>query len=71
MTTTQADKGEKTDDGKGAGRFLLKLSGEAFAGGGGLGVDPDVVHKIEADGAADPNPPKVLHKMVKVTVAET
>lgn len=27
-------------------RFLLKLSGEAFAGGGGLGVDPDVVHKI-------------------------
>ncbi|WP_405015392.1 UMP kinase [Kitasatospora sp. NBC_01539] len=27
-------------------RVLLKLSGEAFAGGGGLGVDPDVVHKI-------------------------
>ncbi|MQS09154.1 UMP kinase [Streptomyces alkaliphilus] len=27
-------------------RFLLKLSGEAFAGGGGLGVDPDVVHKV-------------------------
>jgi uridylate kinase len=27
-------------------RFLLKLSGEAFAGGGGLGVDPDVVHKM-------------------------
>jgi len=24
-------------------RVLLKLSGEAFAGGGGLGVDPDVV----------------------------
>jgi len=27
-------------------RVLLKLSGEAFAGGGGLGVDPDVVHDI-------------------------
>jgi uridylate kinase len=27
-------------------RVLLKLSGEAFAGGGGLGVDPDVVQGI-------------------------
>ena len=27
-------------------RVLLKLSGEAFAGGGGLGVDPDVVQSI-------------------------
>ena len=27
-------------------RILLKLSGEAFAGGGGLGVDPDVVQAI-------------------------
>jgi uridylate kinase len=27
-------------------RVLLKLSGEAFAGGGGLGVDPDVVQTI-------------------------
>ena len=27
-------------------RVLLKLSGEAFAGGGGLGVDPDVVHSV-------------------------
>ena len=27
-------------------RVLLKLSGEAFAGGGGLGVDPDVVFSI-------------------------
>ena len=26
--------------------MLLKLSGEAFAGGGGLGVDPDVVQAI-------------------------
>jgi uridylate kinase len=30
----------------GWGRVLLKLSGEAFAGGGELGVDPDVVHSI-------------------------
>ena len=29
-------------------RILLKLSGEAFAGGGGLGVDPDVVRSIAA-----------------------
>lgn len=28
------------------GRVLLKLSGEAFAGNGGLGVDPDVVAAI-------------------------
>ena len=35
-----------------AGRFLLKLSGEAFAGGGGLGVDPDVVHTIAREIAA-------------------
>ncbi len=27
-------------------RVLLKLSGEAFAGGHGLGVDPDTVHAI-------------------------
>jgi uridylate kinase len=30
----------------GWGRVLLKLSGEAFAGGGQLGVDPDVVQSI-------------------------
>jgi uridylate kinase len=30
----------------GYGRVLLKLSGEAFAGNGGLGVDPDVVAAI-------------------------
>lgn len=30
----------------GWGRVLLKLSGEAFAGGGDLGVDPDVVQSI-------------------------
>lgn len=29
-------------------RVLLKLSGEALAGGGGLGVDPDVVDSIAA-----------------------
>ena len=33
-------------------RYLLKLSGEAFAGGGGLGVDPDVVHAIAREIAA-------------------
>lgn len=33
-------------------RFLLKLSGEAFAGGGGLGVDPDVVHAMAREIAA-------------------
>jgi uridylate kinase len=34
------------------GRFLLKLSGEAFSGGGGLGVDPDVVRAIAREIAA-------------------
>jgi uridylate kinase len=29
---------------KGYKRVLLKLSGEVFGGGGGIGVDPDVVH---------------------------
>ncbi|MFF4404634.1 UMP kinase [Streptomyces sp. NPDC001262] len=37
---------------KGTRRFLLKLSGEAFSGGGGLGVDPDVVHAIAREIAA-------------------
>lgn len=49
MTT----KAEKSDDGgKVPGRYLLKLSGEAFSGGGGLGVDPDVVHAIAREIAA-------------------
>jgi uridylate kinase len=48
MTT----KAQKSDDGKVRGRYLLKLSGEAFSGGGGLGVDPDVVHKIAREIAA-------------------
>ena len=48
MTT----KAEKSDDGKVRGRFLLKLSGEAFSGGTGLGVDPDVVHAIAREIAA-------------------
>ncbi|HEY5184133.1 MAG TPA: UMP kinase [Actinomycetes bacterium] len=30
----------------GFSRVVLKLSGEAFAGGGSLGVDPDVVHAV-------------------------
>ncbi len=33
-------------------RVLLKLSGEAFAGDGELGVDPDVVHSIARQVAA-------------------
>ncbi|MGY1438301.1 UMP kinase [Streptomyces reniochalinae] len=40
---TSNDTGNDSDSRR---RFLLKLSGEAFAGGGGLGVDPDVVHKV-------------------------
>jgi uridylate kinase len=39
-------------DGHGWRRVLLKLSGEALAGGGGLGVDPDVVARIAAEIAA-------------------
>ncbi|WP_282694027.1 UMP kinase [Streptomyces sp. CC208A] len=34
------------------GRYMLKLSGEAFSGGTGLGVDPDVVHAIAREIAA-------------------
>lgn len=30
----------------------------------------DVVKKIEADGAADPNPPKVVHRMTRVGIIE-
>jgi uridylate kinase len=44
-----ADRPVLLEDGDAAPRFqrvLLKLSGEAFAGGGGLGVDPDVVLAI-------------------------
>jgi uridylate kinase len=49
MTT----KPEKSDVRKAdRGRFMLKLSGEAFSGGGGLGVDPDVVHAIAREIAA-------------------
>ncbi|MFV8129802.1 UMP kinase [Streptomyces syringium] len=47
----QAADNESTDHGK-RRRFMLKLSGEAFAGGGGLGVDPDVVHAIAREIAA-------------------
>ncbi|MGP3926254.1 UMP kinase [Streptomyces sp. 8N616] len=38
--------------GKKRRRFLLKLSGEAFAGNGALGVDPDVVHTMAREIAA-------------------
>lgn len=43
-------------------RVLLKLSGEAFAGGGGLGVDPDTVQNIAAQ-IAD-----VVRKGVQVAI---
>ncbi|MFI9240934.1 UMP kinase [Streptomyces sp. NPDC053079] len=49
--TKQAADDKSADQGK-PRRFLLKLSGEAFAGGGGLGVDPDVVHAIAREIAA-------------------
>jgi uridylate kinase len=39
-------------DGHGWRRVLLKLSGEALAGNGGLGVDPDVVARIAGEIAA-------------------
>lgn len=42
----------KSDQDKKGRRFMLKLSGEAFSGGGGLGVDPDVVHAIAREIAA-------------------
>jgi uridylate kinase len=52
----RADQPHETDPGIRSGaahrRYLLKLSGEAFAGGGGLGVDPDVVHAIAREIAA-------------------
>ncbi len=47
-----ANSAEGTDNSRSKPRrFLLKLSGEAF-GGGSLGVDPDVVHKIAREIAA-------------------
>lgn len=43
-------------------RVLLKLSGEAFAGGGGLGVDPDTVQSIARQVA------EVVRKGIEVAV---
>ena len=43
---------ENTGDRPGYRRVLLKLSGEAFAGDGALGVDPDVVASIARQIAA-------------------
>ena len=46
LVDSPADRPVLLADDTGPGPFrrvLLKLSGEAFAGGGGLGVDPDVV----------------------------
>ena len=39
----------QAQDGHGWRRVLVKLSGEALAGGGALGVDPDVVARIAAE----------------------
>ena len=47
--TASDDKSDQDEKGR---RFMLKLSGEAFSGGGGLGVDPDVVHAIAREIAA-------------------
>lgn len=44
MSEANPDSDRSAPDG--FGRVLLKLSGEAFAGNGGLGVDPDVVAAI-------------------------
>ncbi len=44
LVTLTAPDGE-TANPRGYRRVLLKLSGEVF-GGGGIGVDPDVVHRI-------------------------
>ena len=51
-TQTTGDHARPTARVARAAAFLLKLSGEAFAGGGGLGVDPDVVHAIAREIAA-------------------
>jgi cyclophilin family peptidyl-prolyl cis-trans isomerase len=40
------------------------LFGQVTSGG-------DALTKINTDGAADPNPPKVIHRMVKVTITES
>jgi len=48
LTEADDDTAEKWPEAPSGGfpMVLLKLSGEAFAGGGGLGVDPDVVRSI-------------------------
>ncbi|HEV7657369.1 MAG TPA: UMP kinase [Mycobacteriales bacterium] len=48
----QARAVPRAADGHGWHRVLVKLSGEAMAGDGGLGVDPDVVARIAAEIAA-------------------
>ncbi len=46
MTQDQSSTASPESSSPGFRRVLLKLSGEAFAGDGGLGVDPDVVSTI-------------------------
>jgi cyclophilin family peptidyl-prolyl cis-trans isomerase len=54
-----------------AGQQLVQAAGNkaAYSLFGQITSGLDVAVKINHDGAADPNPPKVLHRMVKVTVA--
>jgi uridylate kinase len=49
---TPGPKQEQEQDGHGWRRVLVKLSGEALAGKGALGVEPDVVARIAAEIAA-------------------
>jgi cyclophilin family peptidyl-prolyl cis-trans isomerase len=53
-----------------AGQQLVQASGgkAAYSLFGQVTSGLDVVMKINNDGAADPSPPKVLHRMVKVTI---
>jgi len=48
MTTTEGAASSSSEQAQGYSRVLLKLSGEAFSGGGGLGVDPPTVRAIAA-----------------------
>jgi cyclophilin family peptidyl-prolyl cis-trans isomerase len=54
-----------------AGQQLVQAAGNkaAYSLFGQVTSGMDVVMKINNDGAADPSPPKVIHKLVKVSVA--
>ena len=59
-----SDTGAQTLTQAVGGKANYSLFGEVIEG-------MDVVKAIEADGAEDPNPPKVVHKMTKVTIEES